>query len=313
MNIIDTITIQNSRKYFILRIFAWIGVKSKMFTKLFSTLLRSRKDFPFDDVEAVYAHLNVEREAENIAFIKAICSDSKISDMYDIGSNYMQFSSALGSAFNKIHCYDPNSYVLESGYKEYGLSNMITYNAAVIPNNEQKKDCYFINVKGNSGLSSVVFENPSTESKNYKSNKIDCLHMKEVLPEETFETDLLKIDVEGLEDKLVRDAINDSNFQGIICFESLSKSSRESFSKVFLNSNYIFYVVKYNFSDFSGLMANSFYGILKAVLLNKSEMVIYKSKEVNKFDFDFIPLVFCVPSHLESYVDAKIPSIDGNL
>ena len=48
--------------------------------------------------------------------------------------------------------------------------------------------------------------------------------MKEVLPEETRETDLLKIDVEGLEDKLVRDAINDSNFQGIICFESLFSS-----------------------------------------------------------------------------------------
>ena len=70
--------------------------------------------------------------------------------------------------------------------------------------------------------------------------------MKEVLPEETRETDLLKIDVEGLEDKLVRDAINDQ-LQGIICFESLSKLSRESFSKVFLNSNYIFYVVKYSF------------------------------------------------------------------
>tara|TARA_B100000900_G_C20537574_1_gene699011 strand:+ start:299 stop:1237 length:939 start_codon:yes stop_codon:yes gene_type:complete len=312
MKKIQSIKIENSRKYFTLRLVAWLGLRSKLLTKIFSLLIGKKRNLPYDDVEAVYAHIDVEREAENIAFIRGIFREPHLSYMFDIGSNYMQFASSLSDTFKEIHCYDPNTTVLEKGLVEFGRANIFTHNSAIIPCNQKVKNCYFIDVKGNSGLSSVSFEKPKESTEHQVIKQIDSEHISEIFQQKS-KLDLLKIDVEGLENELVRDAIEVSNFEGIICFESLSKKSRKEFQNIFLNLNYSFYIVKYNFSDYTGIMKNSFRGILKAIITNKSTMEVYKSTDVADFNFEFIPLVFCVPKSLEELVESRLDFIKGNL
>lgn len=313
MNKIHSTNILNSRKYFLKRMFAWIGVKSTFMMRIFNLAIRLKKNFPLDDVEAVYAHFNVEREAENIVFIRAIFGQKRNGTMYDVGSNYMQFSSSLTDTFSKIKCFDPNAKVLELGQVQYGHADIDINNIAVIPESSKKNDCFFIEIINNSGLSSVVFSEPTEQNSNQNIHKIDSKYMSEILPKDSSVNDLLKIDVEGLECQLVDDAITHAKFKGIICFESLTKASRTDFCKIFDKKTYAFYIVKYNFSDYSGLMPNSLTGILKAILTNRSSLEIYKSKSVDRFDFDFIPLVFCVPGELEKQVDKNLQSIVAQL
>ena len=312
MKKVKSVKIENSRKYFTLRLLAWLGLRSTLLTKIFSFFIGKKRNLPYDDVEAVYAHINVEREAENIAFIKGIFREPNLSYMFDIGSNYLQFASSLSDTFKEIHCYDPNKTVLEKGFDEFGKANIFTHNSAIIPSNQEVKNCYFIDVKGNSGLSSVSFIEPKESIEHQIIKQIDSKHISEIFQQKS-KLDLLKIDVEGLENELVRDAIKVSNFEGIICFESLSKKSRKKFQNIFLNLNYSFYIVKYNFSDYSGIMKNSFIGILKAIILNKSNIEVYKSSDVTDFNFEFIPLVFCVPNDLEELVESRLDFIKGYL
>lgn len=309
---LSTIKIKNSRQYFLLRLLAWVGTKSPFLMRIIYFGIRNKKVLPFDDVEAVYAHLDIERESENISFIKAIFRSNKTGTMYDFGANYMQFASALSQCFNQIRCFDPNSKVLELGKKYYERSNMEINSVAIIPSSFEKGDCYFVESIHNSGLSAVIFSEPPVKI-GQVTHRIHCSYVHEIISPTSSSNDLLKIDVEGLENLLVNDAIKLSNFKGIICFESLTQVSRQDFSDTFEKLDYIFYVVKYNFSDFSGLMPNSFGGLLKAIITNQSSMVVYKSSLVNDFDFEFIPLLFCVPRALEKKVDDSILFINGNL
>ena len=308
----SSIKITNTRQYFLRRLLAWVGVKSHFMMRVIYVGIKNKKNLPLDDVEAVYSHLDIERESENISFIKAIYGVKNFGVMYDIGCNYMQFANSLSENFQKIKCFDPNTGVLSLGKQYYLQPNIEINNIAVIPSSAQKSDCFFIEVTKNSGLSSVVFSKPQ-HTAGQKIHQIECLHMDEIIDSNNSISDLLKIDVEGLENMLVDDAVRLLKFKGIVCFESLSHSSRRDFLNTFRELDYSFYVVKYNFSDFSGLMFNSFAGLLKAIITNRSTMDIYKASAVDDFDFDFIPLVFCVPKTLESKVDERIAVMNGEL
>ena len=308
----STIKITNSRKYFLRRLLAWVGIKSHFMMRVINIGIRNKKNLPLDDVEAVYSHLDIERESENISFIKAIFGVQNPGTMYDVGSNYMQFASSLSKNFKRVRCFDPNTKVLSLGEQYFARPNIEINNMAIIPSSSAKSDCFFIEVKHNSGLSSVVFDEPQ-EKVGQTIHKIESAYVDEIIEQNNSVNDLLKIDVEGLESMLVSDAISLSNFKGIVCFESLSKTSRQDFLNIFEELNYSFYAVKYSFSDFSGLMFNSFGGLLKTIITNRSNMIVYKSHSVDNFDFDFIPLVFCVPKNLEDKVDGNISAMNGKL
>ena len=308
----SSIKITNTRQYFLRRLLAWVGVKSHFMMRVIHVGIKNKKNLPLDDVEAVYSHLDIERESENISFIKAIYGVKNLGVMYDIGCNYMQFANSLSENFKKIKCFDPNTKVLSLGKQYYCQPNIEINNMAVIPSSSQKSDCFFIEVIKNSGLSSVVFSEPQLAA-GQKIHQIESLYIDEIVDNNNSINDLLKIDVEGLENMLVDDAVSLLKFKGIVCFESLSHTSRRDFSNTFRELDYSFYVVKYNFSDFSGLMFNSFAGLLKAIVTNRSTMDIYKASAVDDFDFDFIPLVFCVPKTLESKVDERITVMNGKL
>ena len=103
MKKIRSIKIKNSRKYFFLRILAWLAIKYVFLRNVIYIFFNIKKPLPLADVEAVYAHLDVEREAENVFLINQVFGSHLKGNLYDIGCNFMQFAKSVSTSFINVY------------------------------------------------------------------------------------------------------------------------------------------------------------------------------------------------------------------
>jgi FkbM family methyltransferase len=308
--LLNRVAIKNARLYFFKRLLAWICIKIPIFLKFWEVFGLTKKGLPLRDVEAVYSHLNVDREAENISLINAVYK-GRGGVFYDIGSNYTQFTYGVRNSFSSVRCFDANPEVLDLGRKYYYSENISYYNAAVIPTKHTSESAYFVINRNNTGISEVVFDINLDGTQPKNALPIDCLAMSDILDDGYGDDDLVKIDVEGLEIDLVTDLLRTTSFTGVFCFESLTRLSRQKFSGLFSDFDYVFYVAKYDFSEFSGRMARSFVHLGRVMFTGNAALDVFKSEDIDGFEYDFIPLIFCVPRRLAEQFEQNLTKIDG--
>lgn len=294
MELVHQSRIKNARIYFFKRLLAWVCTKSPVLLKPWELFGRAKMGMPLNDVEAVYSHLSVDREAENIAIINAVYA-GRGNVFYDVGSNYTQFSYGVRKVFSEVHCYDANPEVLRLGKMHFPAENISYHNSAIIPCSESSTSAYFVLNSRNTGISEVIFDNTRDESRPESAINLECRSIADILRNGGGVDDLVKVDVEGLEACLISDLLNETSYKGVFCFESLTRASRKEFEAIFSQREYDFYVGKYDFSDYSGRMARSFLSLIRVIFTGAASVVIYKSESIDGFDFDFIPLIFCVP------------------
>lgn len=309
MVLIHQVAIKNPRSYFLRRFIAWVCIRTELILRFLRLIGRTKEQMPLNDVEAVYSHLNVQREAENIALINAVFN-GRGGIFYDVGCNYTQFSFGVKSSFGSVRCFDANPEVLRLGELHYSADNICYFNAAIIPSTQSAESAYFVINRSNTGISEVVFDSSENDVRPEDAITLECLSMSDIVAVGDGSNDLVKIDVEGLESALVADLLSNTTFNGIFCFESLTRSSRAEFTSVFSGRKFQFYIVKYDFSEYSGLMARSAYRLLKVFLSGAGSISLYRSHSIDGFDFDFIPLIFCVPSHLTGTFESSLLSMD---
>ena len=309
MILVYRIKINNARLYFIKRLLAWVCIKIPVLLEFFKFFNLTKLGLPLRDVEAVYSHLNVDREAENISLINALYN-RRGRVFYDIGCNYTQFSYGVRKSFSNIRCYDANPVVLDLGRQHFSSDNISYFNAAVIPSKYAPESAFFVVNKDNTGISEVVFDNNFGDVQLTNAFPLNCITMSDILLDGCGGDDLVKIDVEGLEIDLVTDLLRTTSYTGVFCFESLTRLSRKKFSALFCDYGYVFYIAKYDFSDFSGLMARSFIDLSRIMFTGNASLHIYKSEFIDGFDFDFISLIFCVPRSLEDQFDRNLTNIE---
>jgi len=236
--ILRRIRIKNTTKYFAKRIFTHCLFKYKLLGRTISYFLLHDKSLSSSDVEQAFLITKTNREAENIYFINKIASCMNFTCLVDIGCNYGQFCSALKDNFKQIIVVDANSDALNFAKKIIKHDIIDFHNAAIVPKSYDNKLIRFKIPQNNTGLGCITL----SEEFDFE---VTALKVKELFNGISQKKSIIKIDVEGIEDKIIEDILElQIHNDCIFAFEVLDKNSAIAVDNVFLNKGLYFYNIK---------------------------------------------------------------------
>jgi len=287
------IPVNGMRSYWMKRILAYIIIRTNALNFMWNTIFRS-SELAATDTEQIFYILNCERELENVLMMHSL-SQRCYRKFVDIGCNYGQFVNAAGGHFDEVLCFDANEAAAAYAKKTYKHDNATFFNYAIVDSEEEKDTVTLRIPPGNSGKASII----EMDQKDFKEVEVPAKPVTEALEKfSEFSTKtMIKIDVEGLEEKLVHDLLQ-SEFNGAgFAYEVLTRDAKISLSKIFEEyKEYQHYVCRYTFQSNSSYMISNIFGVMKSIITGRSRIVIYQADYIADFPFDFIPLVFSIPS-----------------
>ena len=293
MKTLGYIPIKGMRSYWMKRILAYIIIRTNALNFMWNIIFRN-SELAATDTEQIFYILNCERELENVLMMHSL-SQRCYRNLVDIGCNYGQFVNASGGQFEEVICFDANEAAAAYAKKTYKHDNATFHNYAIVDSAEEKETVSLRIPPGNTGKASII-ETDQTDFREIEVPAKPVTTALEKFSKFSAET-MIKIDVEGLEEKLVHDLLH-SEFNGAgFAFEVLTRDAKISLSKIFEEyKEYHHYVCRYAFQSNSSYMISNIFGVMKSIITGRSHIVIYRADTISEFPFDFIPLVFSIPS-----------------
>ena len=168
-----------------------------------------------NDIRGTWIHEQMGTQKEKVSFLRSICKKEKITNFYDLGANYGEFSVGLQDVVEHVYCFEPNQNVFKC-LKETALlyDNMRALGTAVSTNEQDKELHYNEKYSGGGRLEKDWKWNDGRYQKYnsreyFKKQKVQCTDFLKFL-ENTHNsgTCMIKIDIEGSE-MLIIDHIRD--------------------------------------------------------------------------------------------------------
>lgn len=262
------------------------------------------------DLEQRYLSVDCVREPENLLLYKAIASFGIAEHFVDIGANCGHVSLSVIADYKKIILFEPNPKlhsILHNMFK--GHNHVIIKKCAIV--NEDSVGYMKLNVPdSSSGLATLgdFLVKQSDDTSSYKirastlSKEISPMHLKNAY---------IKIDVEGLEEKIIgsiHPIIN--RYKPIIGFEALSSLIALKCMRQF--KGYSFYCARFNFLENGGALSRSVLGIFKGLFFGSSIDFI-KINNFNRLEFDNFSQIYAVPNSKAVKFESAIKNYFNNL
>jgi len=263
-----------------------------------------------NDLEQKYLLLDCVREPENLIIYRCISKATLADTFIDIGANCGHVSLSVISDYKKIILFEPNPKLiklLKSIFK--GNSRVILKSCAIV---DRDNIGYLeLNVPKNSSGLATLGDFLVDESEDFITHTVRSSTLEKEVSSENLKNAFIKIDVEGLEEKIIgsiHPIIN--RYKPIIGFEALSSLKALKCIRQF--KGYSFYCARFNFLENGGALSRSALGIFKGLFFGSSIDFI-KINNFNRLEFDNFSQIYAVPNSKAVKFEIAIKNYFNNL
>ena len=262
------------------------------------------------DLEQKYLAIDCVREPENLILYKAISSFGIAKNFIDIGANCGHVSLSVVKDFKIVILFEPNPKlhpILTGMFKDY--DHVLIKKCAIVDN----EHIGFMNLnvpESSSGLATLG-DFLLKKSGNTSSYKIKANILSKEVSSQHLKNAYIKIDVEGLEEKIINSIHPIINrYKPIVGFEALSTLSAIRCMRHF--KGYSFYCARFNFLENGGALSRSAFGIFKTLFFGSSIDVI-KIRNFNRMKFNNFSQIYAVPNTKAINFESSIKEYFNNL
>jgi FkbM family methyltransferase len=176
------------------------------------TKIYSGKEIYLDmsDIRAQWIEKQKGTQPEKVSLLRKICKKEKITNLYDLGANYGEFSVGLSDAVSKVYSFEPNPVpyaCLERTSKLYNNVNVL--NEAVSTNDDNQIFHFNTKYSGGGRLSKKwSWRDPRYSQYNseeyFQEKSIGCVDFLSFLSETNGKDKcMIKVDIEGMELEII--------------------------------------------------------------------------------------------------------------
>ena len=189
------------------------------------------------DIRAQWISEQNGTQREKVSLLRKICKKEKISNFYDLGANYGEFTVGICDVVNKVHAFEPNPIPYTCLSETTKLYNNINCYQKAVSTEDTSAD-FFFNTKYSGGgrLKEWQWKDKRYKQFNsqqyYKKINIECVNFLNFLKQtNNNKSCLIKIDIEGKELDVVEHIsqyLNNLNAKWYIYFESDKVNAKAS-------------------------------------------------------------------------------------
>jgi len=163
-----------------------------------------------DDIRAQWIETQKGTQPEKVSLLRKICKKEKITNLYDLGANYGEFSVGLSDVVSKVYSFEPNPIPYECLHQTSELYNNVdVFNKAVSTDSESQ--VFHFNTKYSGGgrlLEKWNWKDSRYKQYNseeyYQEQLVQCVDFLSFLSETNGEEScMIKIDIEGMELEII--------------------------------------------------------------------------------------------------------------
>ena len=292
-NSISSIKVTNLLPYLATRVFLRFVPLKLLFIPSHIRVYKNLVAIDERDLEQRYLSVDCVREPENLLLYKAIASSGIAEHFLDIGANCGHVSLSILKDYKKIILFEPNPKLHPILYGIFKSHNHVAIKKCAIVN-QSSMGYMNLNVPHSSSGLATLGDFLVKQSENISSYKIKASTLSKEVPPQFLKNAYIKIDVEGLEEKII-ESINPiiNRYKPIVGFEALSSLlAIKSMSKF---KGYSFYCARFNFLENGGALSRSVFGIFKALFFGCNIDVI-KIKNFNRMELNNFSQIYAVPN-----------------
>jgi|TARA_R110000824_G_scaffold98876_2_gene235688 FkbM family methyltransferase len=176
------------------------------------TKIYSGKEIYLDtnDIRAQWIEKQKGTQPEKVSLLRKICKKEKITNLYDLGANYGEFSVGLSDVVSKVYSFEPNPMpytCLEQTSKLY--NNVNVFNKAVSTNDDNQVFHFNTRYSGGGRLSKKWSWGDHryiryNSEEYFQEQSVECVDFLSFLSETNGkEKCMIKIDIEGMELEII--------------------------------------------------------------------------------------------------------------
>jgi len=238
-------------------------------------------------------------EPENIFIYRALANSGLCNTFIDIGANYGHLALKLHQHFAKVILIEANPNA--AGFLKdlfRGQSGVEIFNCAIV--SDEKISTVLLMVPNQqSGFAHVA----TTAAGNETTHECQASTLDRLLSKKITSSYCVKIDVEGLEQNVIKSGREVLNRPGVITgFEAQSRSMAIDCCDLF--REHVFYFARFDFLGRSGALTQNMIQMLGA-LANGGNISVYKFENMANVPMDNFSQIFAVPkTHMEVFETA---------
>ena len=289
------------RKYLIKRAYMrslrrWLPKHRYVQFERFSRKLRIDRH----DLEQAALETDCIREPENIFIFRALARQGLCKRFIDLGANYGHIALKVLPHYADLVLVDANPNAVAFLREMFADQKRVQIRHCAVVGDEATKTVNLVVPRGRSGLAHVV------DAAVDQQTAFECpaVTLDRLLAHHTQVPAYIKIDVEGLEDSVIRGGKNTvRNPRMIVGFEAWSRAAATKCCKLF--SDHLFYSARFAFLNRSGALCSSPFGLLRAFFTGGA-ISIYRFNDIVEAPFNYFSQVIAVPRVIQSQFEDAI-------
>ena len=248
------------------------------------------------DIEQFYLLTDCVREPENVFMYRALARSGLCRIFVDVGANYGHVALKVVDSYDRLVLVDANPHAAGFLRKLFAEDpNVSVHNVALVDGSDQKTVVLSV-PENSSGLGSLNAQIAAGES--VRQFEVQATTLDLLLHDMTNTPAYVKIDVEGLEDKVIAGGMNLRRRDNIIFgFEALSREAAARCCDHF--ADHAFYFARFDFLNPTGALTKSMGGLLRAVAFGGS-IRLYRFHGINDLTIDNFSQIIAVPRVLQA-------------
>ena len=302
-NIVSSIRLQNLLPYL------WARAALRFFPIRYSSkkssivINKNTIELDLADLEQKYLLVDCIREPENLLVYRAIAKAQLVDTYIDIGANCGHVSLSIINDYKKIILFEPNPKLVKLLKIIFKSDLHVKLKPCAVVDKANVGYLQLNVPKSSSGLATLgnflVQDSSDFSSYKVKANTLEA----EVLMKD-LKNAYIKIDVEGLEDKVISSMMSVIKKQRpIIGFEALSSKLASQCINKF--DDYFFYCARFNFIENGGALSKSFLGIIRAFIVGGNIQVI-KLNATKDLSLNNFSQIYSVPKEKSKFFEVAI-------
>ena len=304
-NIIASIQLINLRPYLWMRMSLRFFPLKYLSNRNFINIRKNIVKLDLADLEQKYLLMDCVREPENLLVYRGIAKSKLARTFIDIGANCGHVSLSILNDYKKIFLFEPNPQLinlLKIIFK--GLPHVTLKPCAVV--DEANIGYLYLNVPRSSSGLATLGKFLVHDSSDFSSHKVRATTLENEVSFQDLKNAYIKIDVEGLEDKVIDSMLDVIKKQRpIIGFEALSFELAKKCVLKF--DSYEFYCARFSFIESGGALSKSPFGIIKALIFGGDIQVI-KLDFNQHFNLNNFSQIYSVPKEKALLFESAIKS-----
>lgn len=301
--ILFSIRIQNLLPYL------WIRVALRFFPTSFlsketSIVINKNKiQLDLNDLEQKYLLVDCVREPENLLVYRGIAKAQLVDTFIDIGANCGHVSLSVINDYKKFFLFEPNPKLVKLLKVIFKNNPHVKLKPFAIVDEAQIGYLQLNVPKSSSGLATLG-NFLVHDSSNFSSYKVKASTLKGQILMKDLKNSYIKIDVEGLEDKVINSMMSVIKKQRpIVGFEALSSElAKECINKF---DDYVFYCARFSFIENGGALSKSLLGIIRALVMG-GDVQIIKLDTTKDLSFNNFSQIYSVPNEKSKFFEVAI-------